>query len=1330
MKGLQRWRRFLVLASLFFGFFFLLGFFSKYHWPRIKSWVLVEIESYSHEHLPLRIWAKDLSLGAFPPRLIFRDIDLLPQDELAHTLAPSTVKEVELSLSLWGLLTGQLRISSLRLASPSIFIVVPEDEGMPDKEPRSISLQEIFQLPIDRLQVEDGQVMAYLRQRSLALQGKNLNLTVDNRLRALAVHLEAPQLTLLQVDSPLYARLSLETRLMINENELRVSAAKIQREKSYVVGFGRGQVNWDDLKWGDYEFRVRNSIDLEEMRHWMDLVQYDPLPPAMSGLVQMDLDVNSTDQSWPNIQFEITTQDVLFDHFEIGQVTSKGTLRDSEVQSTRTRIQNSAGQVSVSDLELNWESKVLVSGEVDVESLELRQLLLSLGLGDTPLYLPMKGQAPCAGELHPNLQLKCAGEITATEFSLKQEVAPDGTRGKIIHLEQIAAQGEVEINNKSVKYSAKAQLGENSLGSSSGEVIYDTGFKVSFEGERLDFSDVTELAGLGLEGQAKVKGTAEGDSRTATTRMSIEGDGFWLDDYALGSLSMDLRYARGSLSFRNIQGLFQTSRYSGHMTLNLREQQLFIDAQSPYLDLEDLRQVFRRHFLLPFEIQGTGSASLRAWGPLNFGQLNYELNSTFYRGLLAGEGFDELLVNLVATQGRARSERVQVVRGNSAVTVEGSIHPLKDMELDIRGRNLRLEEFESVSRLGLNLLGQMDFTSQLSGPVQDPEVTFKGDFSRLTIADQAVDDSQIEFKLSPQGVDGRAQLLGETIETEFLLPFDDKLPFRLQLETVNWDFTHLFSMLGPSDERSDFQTRLTGKVNLFAPQGGFWNSTGNISIDEFELRRGPSQIRAPRPLSIRLSEGQIQAFNYNLDGPESVLNISVENSNRSNIRANVNGRVELGLLAFLTPFLGDLRGDLSLSVSSSGPIDDIQLLGSAYVENGVLRLNEFPHPFENLRADLLFSQKNILINALRAQLAGGQVHGDGRVEIKGLTHVPIEINGRLSNVNLHFPENIRTRGSGQLAVRGDWFPYTLDITYNVVSGEFTQELAGTAGAPTTRPVSPHLPEFLVQDRFEPIVLDLKIQLVNPIRVRNSLVDSLIAGELTIQGPPENPLLTGSLSPVAGGQLTFRDNSFDIITGFINYQNSPPENPQIYVTAQARITEAIQITDAQRPQEYEIQLLVQGRAPDLEIRLTSQPALTESEIVSLLALGLISPEGLEQGALGQPSVQIGSAILQRPISRELRDRLGVDLQVSTTFVDNVSVPKVIVNKQWTPRWGSSASRTIEKTPTNNVKLEFKVNRNLSLVGSWEGREEAASLQQERSTAPNRLGLDLEYTVEFR
>ncbi len=115
--------------------------------------------------------------------------------------------------------------------------------------------------------------------------------------------------------------------------------------------------------------------------------------------------------------------------------------------------------------------------------------------------------------------------------------------------------------------------------------------------------------------------------------------------------------------------------------------------------------------------------------------------------------------------------------------------------------------------------------------------------------------------------------------------------------------------------------------------------------------------------------------------------------------------------------------------------------------------------------------------------------------------------------------------------------------------------------------------------------------------------------------------------------------------------------------------------------------------------------------------------------GGASSAVGAALLQKAGGRRLKDSLGVDLKVSSSqpTPENASRPKVTLSKQWTPKFGASASSTLQATPTNNVKLEYKMNKNISVIGSFDGKE-----TNPQSTEPtqNVLGLDLEYKVQFK
>ncbi|MEO0335117.1 MAG: translocation/assembly module TamB domain-containing protein, partial [Pseudomonadota bacterium] len=204
----------------------------------------------------------------------------------------------------------------------------------------------------------------------------------------------------------------------------------------------------------------------------------------------------------------------------------------------------------------------------------------------------------------------------------------------------------------------------------------------------------------------------------------------------------------------------------------------------------------------------------------------------------------------------------------------------------------------------------------------------------------------------------------------------------------------------------------------------------------------------------------------------------------------------------------------------------------------------------------------------------------------------------------------------------------------------------------------------------------------------------------------------------------------------------PTEPFVYVAADAQVTEITLNANKQRVEtNYDINLLAQGQSPNLNITLKSQPQLSEQQIISLLALGVttattaVNDDRLQSGgsgdeaATGAIGTQIGAQILGRQIGKPLKDRLGIDMTISSSVNPdtNTSAPRVILSKQWTPKWETSASRTIEANPRSDFRLQYNVNDNLLFIGNWEGQENSVG---DQIIQQNQIGVDLEFRKSFK
>ena len=167
-----------------------------------------------------------------------------------------------------------------------------------------------------------------------------------------------------------------------------------------------------------------------------------------------------------------------------------------------------------------------------------------------------------------------------------------------------------------------------------------------------------------------------------------------------------------------------------------------------------------------------------------------------------------------------------------------------------------------------------------------------------------------------------------------------------------------------------------------------------------------------------MREGVLDTNNLTLQGDNNLFKIVSTGSTRDNLNMTFTAKMDLSLLSVFLPFATDLRGRLSANANIFGTSQSPQVQGSTFIEKALLKIKGFPHAFEDLNADILLTPKAININAVKAILGGGAVTGDGKVLIAGGGNIPVDVKGQFSNINVNIPEGYKTKGSGNVRIKG------------------------------------------------------------------------------------------------------------------------------------------------------------------------------------------------------------------------------------------------------------------------------------------------------------------------
>ncbi|MES2963328.1 MAG: hypothetical protein V4760_05525, partial [Bdellovibrionota bacterium] len=373
-------------------------------------------------------------------------------------------------------------------------------------------------------------------------------------------------------------------------------------------------------------------------------------------------------------------------------------------------------------------------------------------------------------------------------------------------------------------------------------------------------------------------------------------------------------YRAGSLYFTELQGYYTVSRYGGDLTLNLQDKKIAVVGRIPFFDARDLLKIFSRRVKLPFPVNGTGQATIKLSGPLDFPHLSYDLKSSIFRGSIAGETFDQAHFDVKSVGGEVKAERVQLTKGAALVTLSGVAHPSGQIETVVRGRGIRLEDTSSIASSGFALSGQVDFDMGMTGHVLAPDTDLKGTLTRTSIGDQSVADSNFRLRFGKKAIEGSGVFMGDVVQGDLVFPLDPEAPFKLKLKTQDWNFAPIFAAIAGPNSRKDYKGNLTAEVDLTSSSGGFWNSNGDAKISNFSLSRGSLALKSVEPVEINMKAGQLRTKNLNLVGDGIFLRVKDSESPVAKLDSQITGKLDLGLIALLTPFFEDLRGLVSFSL--------------------------------------------------------------------------------------------------------------------------------------------------------------------------------------------------------------------------------------------------------------------------------------------------------------------------------------------------------------------------------------------------------------------------------
>ncbi len=730
-----------------------------------------------------------------------------------------------------------------------------------------------------------------------------------------------------------------------------------------------------------------------------------------------------------------------------------------------------------------------------------------------------------------------------------------------------------------------------------------------------------------------------------------------------------------------------------------------IDARFVLSDLpaKHLRDAFS---LEGYEINGplTGEFELKGLYGRPFGSGDL----TIAEPVAWGEPFDLATARLRFEGNGVRLDGLEMRKGDGELTGAMFIRWDSTYSLNLDGRDLAIASIESFRDERTPLSGLAQFTASGAGAFEEPRYQVRGTIADFGVRGEAV--GQITGRADVAG--GAMRVAVEAASPELAVSGSGRielegdrsadLSFRLTNTTID-PFVRAYRAEFPADASAV----VSGTLQLVGPLRDLNALTVDATVEQLRLEFFEYAVRNDGPVSFVLDDNVVHVQEMSLSGEGTALQLTGQigvGDERLELRAD--GDMSLAILQALLP---DIRssGSAQLAADIGGTVLEPVVVGTASVSGGRVRHFSLPHALDELEGQIVFEPNGVRFDELTGMLAGGPLQFGGRVGLSGYEINELSITAQATGMRLRFPEGVRSVVDAELTLGGDLEDVVLSGTATVRDAIWIDLFEPSTGFLDFTSVEDALVPQTVEPTL-PLRYDVRVVAPSSLRISDSTTRIVASAELTLGGTYDQPLLFGN-AEIDRGEMFFEGNRYRVTRGSIGFSNPTEIDPYLDIEAE---------TDIRVPtQTYRVTFGVSGTMDRLDVELSSDPPLQESEIFSLLLGDVRDPQAAEirslraQEEARQELLQAGAArLLTSPLSsgvgRVVEESFGVDsFEIAPSISDPsaqqstqlLPTARVLIGKRISDRAHVTFSRAVSGANQDLiVVLEYDQNDRLSWI----------------------------------
>lgn len=1015
----------------------------------------------------------------------------------------------------------------------------------------------------------------------------------------------------------------------------------------------------------------------------------------------------------PIAECRIDGNDIGLEQFRIGNFKGEVVYDNGDIQIRNFRIDNYGNKVTI-NASGEIKEQVKFIGNVNIEKLELAELLRNLGVNSI-VMLDIKGSVEFKFYIDPEkgviVDTKPALSIVGPKIFSDYYFSPK--RGEpIFFLKGANLSGDVVITEKGVSLKSVDINTEKSsvkVRNSFIGFLGDGYMDLKAISDNLDFSDITPIAGLDIRGISQLSTLIRGPLPSLRIQGDVSARGFMFENFYGGTVKVQVEFFNNLLSFKNIAGRVNEMSYSGDVVLNMMGKP-DIEAIAEIRDA----QVKNVISLLPQSMRimdikrGIFSIKTNLRGPIT--NLNGSVEAIISDLLINGEKIDKIDWLLRLEDGNLDISNLSIEAYGGKIEANGKIGKEKDIAFEVSIKGIKIGDSQFIKSLPVKVSGIFEGRLNGGGSLDTPNFSFLGEVKDVKV---------LSNNLGTLNIDGflKGRLFGISASLQ-----DQRILFSMKNSENNWERYNIRANLRELDvlrfftENIDISTTENIDVDLTGDlkKGDIG---GTITIKAMSANAYDMKFSLKNPVVLTLSESGIDFSDINVIGEDIEVIINASQFNPKSL--NINGRsfIPLRILKGLTKNTVNATGVFSADFSVHGSIDNPDINVNGSLENSLIKLSFFPHPFENTLLKFFVQRDLIVINELKGRLAGGSFNGSGEIRLESFVPRYFDVRLDINRAFLSFPKELPSVINGYITIGGDLKRlliggeidieralYSKNIDFNMLLVELTRK-------------RPKYTTYSKENEF--VFFDIGLKASSGILVKNNLVsDSEFKADLRLTGSNERIGLVGTVNAMRG-KMVLSGNEYTLKRGIVQFT----ERYRIAYNLDFVLSTVCRDTNSGL--EHNIDMSITGSDESIRINYkdNTSPPFSETDIITCLALGA-TPQKVGSQEKGQEeSFGILSSVVG--VDQKLKDIIPIPVEtfrISSKYSESLrmNVPQVQVTWKLMENLRLNYSSSLVYSQDQKIELDYRLNRKTSLRTQWNSQAQVPV---------GNLGVDVKWSWEF-